>query len=166
MIEYAGLAELFTYQCRPFALARDASDGGFKLSLFGDHRVVYTTYNQAQIPLGTSVFHVGPEVLERYWSMFQYEDWWLRAQPLQVQAVGVPGYTAMIGVTGHPMFTVDDLERAVLLPFHDERGLLARRMYVMLENVSSLLLPYGLYLTPSSFRWDQQPVTGGWTAVS
>ena len=153
------LTELFTYQYRPFSLSQNAADGGFKLALFGNNTLVYTTFNRMQSVMAVYTFLISPEVLGRYMMMLDGEGWWLSRQPLNISGSGKVGYTAMMGVTGHPMFSVDDLEDVVRRPFNDERGLLARRMCVMLENVSALLIPCGLYMTPHSFVWDSR-VTG------
>ena len=153
------LTELFTYQYRPYSLSQNASDGGFKLALFGNNTLVYTTFNRMQSVMAVYTFLISPEVLARYMMMLDGEGWWLSRQPLNISGQGRVGYKAMMGVTGHPMFSVDDLEDLVRRPFNDERGLLARRMCVMLENVSELLIPCGLYMTPHSFVWDNR-VTG------
>ena len=164
------LTELFTYQYRPFALSQNAADGGFKLALFGNHTLVYTTFNRMQSIVAVNTFLIPPEVLGQYMMMLDGEGWWLCRQPLSISKQGRVGYTAMMGVTGHPMFSVDDLEEIVRKPFNDERGLLARRMCVMLENVSGLLIPHGLYMTPHSFVWDKRmiaplPVTEPMAAI-
>lgn len=155
------LTELFTYQYRPYSLSQNAMDGGFKLALFGNNTLVYTTFNRMQSVMAVHTFLIAPEVLYHYMMMLDSEGWWLSRQPLNIsnQGRGRQGYTAMMGVTGHPMLAVDDLEEMIRLPFNDERGLLARRMCTMLENVSALLIPCGLYMTPHSFVWDSR-VTG------
>ena len=159
MVEGPILTELFTYQYRPFGLSQSAADGGFKIAFFRNCRLVYTTFNRMQSVMAAYSFLIPPEVLGRYMLLIDSECWWLDRQPLNISSGTKVGYTAMMGVSGHPMFSVDDLETAVLSPFNDERGLLARRMYVMLENVAELLIPCGLYVTPHSFVWDSR-VTG------
>lgn len=159
MVEGPWLTELFTYQYRPVGLSQSASDGGFKIAFFRNCRLVYTTFSRMQSAMAVNTFMITPEVLGRYMMLLDAECWWLNRQPLNIGGGNKVGYTAMMGVIGHPMFSVDDLETAILSPFNDERGLLARRMYVMLENVSELLIPCGLYMTPHSFVWDNR-VTG------
>ena len=150
------LTELFTYQYRPYSYSQNDQDGGFKLALFGNNTLVYTTFNRMQAVKAVYTFSIAPEVLARYMTMLDGAGWWLCRHPLNISGQGRQGYTAMMGLTGHPMFSVDDLEDVVLRPFNDERGLLARRMCVMLENVSALLIPCGLYMTPHSFVWDSR----------
>ena len=152
------LTELFTYQYRPYSYSQNPMDGGFKLALFGNNTLVYTTFNRMQSVVAVYTFLVPPEVLGRYMMLLDSEGWWLSRQPLNISNRGRVGYTAMLGVTGHPMFAVDDLEEVVQRPFNDERGLLARRMCMMLENVSALLIPAGLYMTPHSFVWDRRVI--------
>lgn len=150
------LTELFTYQYRPDGNAQGFKDGGFKIALFGNNTLVYTRFNKVQSAVAVYTFLVSPEVLGRYMMMLDGEGWWLCRQPLNISGRGRPGYRAMMGVTGHPMFTVDDLEDMIRLPFNDERGMLARRMCMLLENVSALLIPCGLYVSPRSFLWDKR----------
>ena len=150
------LTELFTYQYRPDSYSQNMKDGGFKIALFGNNTLVYTEFNRMQSIAAVYTFLVSPEVLGRYMMMLDGEGWWLSRHPLNIRGQGRPGYKAMMGVTGHPMFSVDDLEDVIQLPFNDERGMLARRMCLLLENVSSLLIPCGLYVTPRSFLWDQR----------
>ena len=152
------LTELFTYQYRPYSYSKNAADGGFKLALFGNNTLVYTTFNRMQSVVEAYTFLVRPEVLGQYMMMLDGEGWWLCRQPLNISGSGRVGYKAMMGVTGHPMFSVDDLEEMILRPFNDERGMLARRMCIMLENISTLLIPCGLYVTPHSFVWDSRVI--------
>lgn len=153
------LAELFTYQYRPFRHSKGNTDGGFKIAVFGNNTLVYTTFSAMQIPMASYIFPLSPEVLGRYLSMLDCQGWWLSRLPLNISKPSTPGYTAMIGLSGHPMFSVDDLEEAAHLPFNSERGMLARRLLVLLENVSELLISCGLYMTPNSFLWDNR-ITG------
>ena len=150
------LTELFSYQYRPYSRSQNANDGGFKLALFGNNTLVYTTFDRTQSVKEAYTFLIAPEVLGRYMMMLDGAGWWLSRHPLNISGQGRQGYTAMLGLTGHPMFSVDDLEDVVLRPFNDERGLLARRMCVMLENIAALLIPCGLYMTPNSFVWDKR----------
>ena len=164
------LTELFTYQYRPYSLSQNANDGGFKLALFGNNTLVYTTFNRMQSAMAVYTFLITPDVLNRYMMMLDGESWWLSRHPLNISGSGRVGYKAMMGIAGHPLFSVDDLEDMAQRPFNDERGLLARRMCVLLENVAELLIPYGLYMTPHSFVWDNRvtgpmPVTGRMMAV-
>ena len=153
------LTELFSYQYRPYSRSMHANDGGFKLALFGNNTLVYTTFDKLQSAKEVYTFLVAPEVLNRYMMMLDGAGWWLSRHPLNISGQGRVGYKAMMGITGHPLFAVDDLEELARRPFNDERGLLARRMCVMLENVAALLIPCGLYMTPHSFVWDKR-VTG------
>ena len=154
------LTELFTYQYRPFGYSQNAADGGFKVAFFRNCRLVYTTFNRMQSVMAVNTFLITPEILGQYMMILDAECWWLNRQPLNIGGGGKVGYTAMLGVIGHPMFSVDDLELVAHdSPFGDERGMLARRMCLLLENVSELLIPCGLYITPHSFMWDSR-VTG------
>lgn len=164
------LTELFTYQYRPYSLSQNANDGGFKLALFGNNTLVYTTFDRMLTAKEVYTFLIAPDVLVRYMRMLDSASWWLSRHPLNISGQGRVGYRGMMGVTGHPLFSVDDLEELAQRPFNDERGLLARRMCVLLENVAELLIPYGLYMTPHSFVWDNRvtgpmPVTGRMMAV-
>ena len=150
------LTELFTYQYRPYGRSLNANDGGFKLALFGNNTFVYTTFDKVQSPKEVYTFGVNQDVVGRYMMMLDGAGWWLSRHPLNIRGQGRVGYTAMMGITGHPLFSVDDLEAVARRPFNDERGLLARRMYVMLENVASLLIPSGLYMSPDNFMWDRR----------
>ena len=156
MVGGPALTELFSYQYRPYSYSQNQQDGGFKLALFGNNTLVYTTFDKMQTAKEVYTFYIAPEVLARYMMILDGEGWWLCRQPLNIGGQGRQGYTAMMGVTGHPMFSVDDLESMARRPFNDERGLLARRMYGMLEIVSALLIPCGLYMTPHSFVWDSR----------
>ena len=159
------LTELFTYQYRPNTYSRGRQDGGFKIALFGNNTLVYTEFTELQTVRAVHTFWVREDVLSRYMMILDGESWWVCHQPLNIGGSLRHGYTSMIGVTGHPMFTVEDLEQQARRPFNDERGMLARRMYMMLESVASILIPSGLYLMPCGFQWDSRvtapiPVTG------
>ena len=153
------LAELFTYQYRPFRHSKNNADGGFKIAIFGNGTLVYTTFSRAQVPMTRYSFPISQDVLMRYMSLLNIESWWISRMPLNISKPFTPGYTSYVGVTGHPMFSVDDLMDTSQLPFNSERGLLARRLVMLLENVSEMLIPCGLYVTPNSFLWDNR-VTG------
>ena len=64
----------------------------------------------------------------------------------------------MFGFAGHPMFVVEELEETAFLPFATQKGHCARRLFLLLEDVSELLARYGLYLEPQRFSWDGQHV--------
>lgn len=159
MVDEPMVSELFSYQYRPYGLSQNGKDGGFRLALLSNNTLVYTTFNRMQTPMSTYVFPVSPEVLGRYMMMLDGEGWWLCRQPLNIRSGLRPGYTALMGMSGHPLFTVDDLETVARRPFNDEMGLMARRMCILLEHVAALLIPCGLYVTPHSFIWDNR-VTG------
>lgn len=158
MVVGSVLTELFTYQYRPDSYAQSKKDGGFKIALFANNTLVYTTLNKMQTAMGVYTFLIGPEVLHEYMQILNGESWWLYGQPLHIRKQGRVGGTSMMGMAGHPMFSVDDLEMVIQLPFNDERGLMARRFCFVLENMSSLLIPYGLYITPHSFVWDRRMI--------
>ena len=159
MVSGPVLAELFSYQYRPLRHSRSQADGGFKIALLGNNTIVYTTFSRADVPLTRCVFPVSPDVVMYCMRLMISESWWICHMPLLMSSRSHPGSKSVIGMAGHPQFTVEDLMDTAQLPFNSERGLWARRMVVLLENVSEMLISCGLYLTLSSFLWDNR-VTG------
>ncbi|MBE5769345.1 MAG: hypothetical protein E7333_07145 [Clostridiales bacterium] len=148
--------ELFTYQYTPVSLSRHEGDGGFKISLYGNNTIVYTEFDTRQGLMDRKVFAIHSSVVTEYMTMLSCEDWRLSKLPLYVPKRTRPGYQAVFGLSGHPLFTVDDVDEAARLPFNNPKGHIARNLLVMMESLAQMLVKDGLYMTPHSFQWDQR----------
>ena len=78
--------------------------------------------------------------------------------PQHMRCSHPPTCASMLGLAGHPMYVVEELEESAFLPFATQRGHHARRIFLFLEDVSEMLSRYGFYLEPRRFNWDQQHI--------
>lgn len=147
-------AMLFSFRYQPVLAAQREDDGGFQVALYGNNTLVYTAMHRDGRILSTNTFAISPAVLGDYLYMVDCETWWLRGLPLNVSKFQQPHSRVMFQFSGHPTFTVDDIFEAAGLPFNSQRGLLARRLLLMLEGLADMLTSCGLYLAPWNFRWD------------
>lgn len=165
MVNTTQPAPLFWYIYRPTQkhARRGQGDGGFNVALYPDSTLVYCRYNQANQIIEQSCFQLPEEVAENYLMILQSQTWWLRTQPLHIRVKNrLPQYSCMFGFAGHPMFTCDEIDKVVLTPINNQRGMYARRLRVMLEFIAEMLYSCGVGLTVDSFVWNWQiiqPIT-------
>ena len=158
MIQGTPCAALFWYVHRPMSRGHDSMDGGFTVTLYENDTLTYTVFNALRQPMQQLAFPLPGEVREEYLRMVEYADWWMCRMPLTMRASHPPQSGSMFGFAGHPMFVVEELEETAFLPFATQKGHCARRLFLLLEDVSELLARYGLYLEPQRFSWDGQQV--------
>lgn len=157
MIQGDGAAALLWYVYRPLASAAPG-DGGFRLTLYENDTLVYTMFNELRQPVQTLYFPLAEELRLRITGALDAAAWWLQDAPERIRAGHPAADAAMIGVAGFPMVVLDEMEAAAALPFATPRGHWARRLLLLLEDVSEMLAGCGIYLEPRSFGWNPDSV--------
>lgn len=159
MIEGPEVAALFWYIHRPMGKSAMPGDGGFTVTLYENDALIFTVFNDMRTPIQSLTFPVPCELREQYMALLNASDWWLRSLPLNLRASQPPAHASLLGFCGHPMFVVEDIEIMAAAPFATQQGHFARRLYLMLEDLSEMLAGYGLYLEPARFTWDQRMIS-------
>lgn len=158
MIEGPEIAALFWYIHRPMGKAAAPGDGGFTVTLYENDTLVFTMFNDMRMPVQSLTFPVPPSLREWYLMALDSADWWLRQMPLNLRSSHPPTSASLIGFWKHPMYVIEEIEEMASAPFATQQGHYARRLYLMLEDVSEMLAGCGLYLGPRQFTWDQRMI--------
>lgn len=148
-------AKLFSFRYQPLAHTTIPDDGGFEITLYGNYTVVYNTFHHNGIIVSSHTFAVSPSMIASYLQMVDCETWWLRHVSLNTHSWPLRDRSYFF-VSGHPPFSFDNITMCASDAFNEQRGLQARRILLLLENISDMLIPFGLYVTPWSFQWDMK----------
>lgn len=157
MIQGNDTAAVFWYVYRPLEKA-GPGDGGFRLTLYENDILVYTMFNEMRQPVQTLNFTLPEAFRLRVMDALDAAAWWLEDIPAHLSAGRPAADAAMIGVAGFPMVVLDEMEQTAALPFATPRGHWARRLYLLLEDVSEMLAAHGIYLEPRRFGWNPDSV--------
>ncbi len=144
---------LFWYIYRPHT-SRRTDPGGFSVALYDDNILVHRKFNALQQEIECDHFQLPPEVVGRYMQVLQNQAWWMGRVPLSIRTNGAARYSCMFGFAGQPMFYCEEINTLVQAPFNSTRGRFARRLRLMLENVSELLFDCGIGLSVEDCVWD------------
>jgi len=155
MIQEPECAALFWYVHRPLG---QGNDGGFRVSVYENDTLTFTVFGPMSQVLQELVFPLPGEVREQIIDMAESVRWWVGIMPENMRCSHQPTCASMLGLAGHPMYVVEELEETAFLPFATQKGHCARRIFLFLEDVSEMLSRYGFYLEPRRFNWDQQHI--------
>lgn len=153
MIVNTETAPLFWYIYRPHT-SRRTDPGGFSVALYGDNILVCRKFNALQQEIECDHFQLPPEVVGSYMQLLQNQSGWMGKVPLSIKTNGAARYSCMFGFAGQPMFYCEEINTLVQAPFNSVRGRFARRLRLMLEEVSELLFDCGIGLTVEDCVWD------------
>lgn len=155
MIQGPECAALFWYVHRPMG---QTGDGGFTVTIYENDTLSFTVFGEMRQVLQSLVFPLPMEVRDQLLDMIGSVQWWIGSMPQNMRASHPPSCASMLGIAGHAMYVVEELEETAFLPFATQKGHFARRLFLFLEDVSEMLSHYGFYLEPQRFSWDQQNV--------
>lgn len=155
MIQAPECAALFWYVHRPLV---QSSDGGFSITVYENDILCFRLFGPMRQVVQELNFPLPGQVREQLWSMIASVQWWSSALPQNLRCSHPPTCASMLGLAGHPMYVVEELEETAFLPFATQRGHCARRIFLFIEDVSEMLSHYGFYLEPQRFSWDQQNI--------
>ena len=155
MIQGPECAALFWYVHRPLGAT---GDGGFTVTVYENDTLTFTVFGPMRQVMQELTFPLPGEVREQLLDMVDSVHWWAGTMPENMRCSHPPTCASMLGLAGHPMYVVEELEESAFLPFATQRGHHARRIFLFLEDVSEMLSRYGFYLEPRRFNWDQQHI--------
>lgn len=155
MIQSPECAALFWYVYRPLG---QTADGGFTVTIYENDTLTFTVFGEMRQVLQELTFQLPQDVQDELVDMADSVAWWVGQMPESMRCSHPPSCASMLGIAGHPMYVVEELEESAFLPFATQKGHFARRIFLFLEDVSELLSRFGFYLEPQRFSWDQQNV--------
>ena len=141
--------QVFRYVFYPFG--KQKRDGGFSVHLYSDGTFCFRAYTSAGFVAHEETFVVSSDVIAAYARLaVDNRGWLIRKMP--VLAHHSKHLAACIIEIGDyaPIYAID-LEELTSLPESDPVGFFAKRIWVLFENASSLLLWCGLYLFQDHF---------------
>ncbi len=155
MIQEPECAALFWYVHRPMV---QGNDGGFSVVIYENDVLCFRIFDGMRQVVQELNFALPSHVREQLHRMMESVQWWRDVMPQNLRSSHTPAQASMLGLYGHPMYVVEELEEAACLPFATQRGHLARRIFLFLEDVSEMLCRCGFRLEPRGFDWDKQNV--------
>lgn len=151
----ASVHSVFSYGYRPLHPSH-YQDGGFTVNLYNNDLLAFATYDTDRHCLQELFFPLQPVTCQRYLRLADYARPWLCHVPPLMQpyedAVGEYSF----GFHQIEIFRILDIVQLMDCPFGNACGHYARMAYSLLEDVATLLLPYGIQLLPSSFSWNNE----------
>lgn len=155
MIQGPESTPLFWYVHRPLG---QTADGGFTVTIHDDDILEFKVFDSMRQPLQVLNFQLPPQLQDQLLDMIDSVQWWIGQMPENMRCSHPPACASMLGLAGHPMYVVEELEETAFLPFATQKGHIARRIFLFLEDVSEMLSHYGFYLEPQRFSWNQQTI--------
>ena len=67
-------------------------------------------------------------------------------------------YTAQIGIDGYREILLEDFDALMRSPFRSARAHYARKLYNLLEDISTILNELSFELEPNRFMWDMNRI--------
>ncbi len=148
------LKALFNYSYKPLGYMSGPDDGGFCVNLFDNDTMLFQSYTPQGRVVAEYVFALPAQMRIRYMAMIQPAGQWLGAMPHYFRSDTPPGFKSYIGLSGMEIFVMEDLPSLIVCPFRSVRGHYARMMYNLLEDITGLMVDYGLELKLDSFEWN------------
>ena len=141
--------QVFRYVFRP--LGQQKQDGGFSVQLYSDGRFCVQFCDIAGFVVKEDTFNVSLDVITAFERVALINrNWLILKRPILVGKSNYPAACVIEIGEYAPIYAVN-LEELTSLPESDSVGFFARRIWILFENASSLLLLCGLYLFPDHF---------------
>ncbi len=129
-------------------------DGGFSVNLYDNNYLEFSTYHANRTEKQKHMFVLQPAVCLSYISCVQGAESWLADVPPVMRGGQGFSYTAYMGIAGFREFLIEDFSLLMNKPFRSMRAHYARKIYTLLEDISSILYGAGFILEPDTFWWD------------
>lgn len=145
---------VFCYAFKPM-LPMNAMDGGFTLNLLADHQLVFNTYDHHGACTGETRFLLNDYTTNRYLRMVEYARPWLINVPEYMSGYegGIDGeYT--FGFYGAQLCRVENMRSLVMGAYCDAAAHYARKLYCLMEDISTMLASYGIDFKLDQFCWN------------
>lgn len=155
MIQGPECAALFWYVHRPLT---PGNDGGFSVTVYENDILCFRLFDGLRQVVQELNFALPAQVREQLLGMIAQVDWWRGVQPQNQRCSHQPTCASMLGLSGHPMYVVEELAEAASLPFATQRGHFSRRIFLFVEDVSEMLYHYGFRLELQRFNWDRENI--------
>lgn len=155
MIQGPECAALFWYVHRPLV---QCGDGGFSVTVYENDILCFRIFDSMRQVVQELNFALPSQVREQLWEMIDGVACWRNTMPQNLRCSHPPSCASMLGLAGHPMYVVEELEETAFLPFATQRGHFARQIFLFVEDVSEMLYHCGFRLELQRFNWDQENI--------
>ena len=148
------VCSVFCYAFKPM-LPMNAMDGGFTVNLYTDHQLVFNTYDHNGYCTSETRFQLNDYTTSRYLRMVEYARPWLNNMPSRMR-----GYEGCIdgeysfGFNGLQLCRVENLQSLVTGDFRDAAAHYARKLFCLMEDISTMLGSYGIDFKLDQFSWS------------
>lgn len=165
MVQTVGPRPLFWYVYSPKLRwgrelkAEKSRAKGFNVIIYSDGTVAYSRYADVDKPIERKCFKLPAAVADEYLMILQHEWWWVKDMPENILMEDrKPVYRNMFGLDRHPLIICDELKTLTAMEDVNRKGVVARRMHVMLEFVTELMFKHGILMQLQSFDWNKRMI--------
>ena len=142
---------VFRYTYRP--LGRKRRDSGFSVTLFEDSTVRFCAYDVYGFIIQDYLFSVVHEVLTWYRQLMADNHGILVRKMPDMVAQKSHSFGCVFGFEGFDPIYIVGLDEFIQISDNDATGFIAKRIFMLFESVSNLLLASGLYMSMDQFVW-------------
>ena len=147
------LKALFCYAYRPLMPAGGARDGGFTVNLFDNDTLLFQCYDRDRRVTSEMQFALPAQVRIRYLQMVQTQAAWLGGVQPSLKCSSAR-YVSQFGFDQFSMIQVEDMEQLMNIGFRSHRGHYTRMLYNFFEDISTMMMEFGIDLRLDGFNWD------------
>ncbi len=156
MIARYGHKPVFQYKFRPFVRDAQAQDGGFTVTLYENGILSFSTYDAMGGFIDEICFSLPSRVLQCFYGLLRNAASWLPSTPCDLRGTPDSPYGSSFAFDGYDPIRVWGMNQLLSEPCGSAGGFFARHVYVLFEDISNVLVEYGINLSLDGFTWTDQ----------
>lgn len=143
---------VFQYKFRP--LNNGAQDGGFSVILYENSILSFSIYDLSGAFMDETCFSLPGCVLQYFYSILKNAESWLGYAPQDLRNSDRCDYASSFAFDGYDPVRVWGMEQMLVAPMGTAEGFYSRHICVLFEDISNLLVEYGIEMTLRTFQWS------------
>ena len=155
MIARYGHKPIFQYKFRPFSQDVPPQDGGFSVILYENGILSFSTYDVNGAFIDELCFSLPGRVLQCCYGLLRNASSWLPSTPCDLRGNADSAYGSSFAFDGYDPIRVWGMNQLLCEPCGSPGGFFARHLYVLFEDISNVLVEYGINLLLDGFTWTE-----------
>ena len=156
MITGVGSRPVFQYKFRPLLQDQRVMDGGFCVILYENRILSFSTYDVNGAFIDELCFSLPVRVIQCFYSLLRNASSWLPSTPCDLRGTPDSPYGSSFAFDGYDPVRVWGINQLMSEPCGSAGGFFARHLYVLFEDISNVLVEYGINLSLDGFTWTDQ----------
>ena len=149
-----GCKPVFQYKFRPLSQSRNRKpDGGFCIILYENGVLSFSTYAADGAFSDELCFSLSPQAISHFYSILRSTQSWLGDCPCDLRAAIQAHYASSFAFDGYNPIVIWEMNRLICEPTCSELGYFSRHIYVLFEDIASMLSKCGVHLSLDGFTW-------------